>query len=429
MRISLRRRLPAAAAATAVAVGAAALAVLAPGADASAATGCQVAYRVNQWTGGFVAYVDVTAGTSAVHGWTVTWTYQAGQQITSSWSAQVSQAGTAVTANSMSYNGELAPGATTEFGVQGTSGTSNPTPTDLAVTGSGCAATPGPSSASPTPSRTSASPSPTPSRTSASLSPTPSRTSASPSPTPSRTAPPTSAPPTNPPGGCGSAVLCDGFESQAAGSPSGDWAASARDCTGAGTATIDTTTARSGGKSLRINGASGYCNHIFVGPTRSLTTVGPVWYARFYLRHTTALPASHVTFVAMRDAADGGNDLRMGGQNGALQWNRQSDDATLPEQSPTGVALSIPVPVNTWTCVEFMVNGTSGTMQTWVNGGDVAGLHEDGTPTQDVDRQWLSRANWRPQLSDFRLGWESYGDGADTLWFDDVALGASRIGC
>ena len=178
-----------------------------------------------------------------------------------------------------------------------------------------------------------------------------------------------------------------------------------------------------------MTGAAGYCNHVFVASTRNLGGIGSVWYARFYVRHTTALPTAHVTFAAMRDANDGNNDLRMGGQNGALQWNRQSDDATLPAQSPAGVAMSVPLATNQWTCVEFMVNGSAGSMDTWVNGAQVTGLHEDGTPTQDVDAQWLSRSNWRPSLADFRLGWESYGEGADTLWFDDVALGASRVGC
>jgi hypothetical protein len=50
-------------------------------------------------------------------------------------------------------------------------------------------------------------------------------------------------------------------------------------------------------------------------------------------------------------------------------------------------------------------------------------------PTKDIDSQWLNRANWRPSLTDLRLGWESYGDGADTLWFDDVAVGSTRVGC
>jgi hypothetical protein len=32
-------------------------------------------------------------------------------------------------------------------------------------------------------------------------------------------------------------------------------------------------------------------------------------------------------------------------------------------------------------------------------------------------------------LTDLRLGWESYGEGADTLWYDDVAVGGARNGC
>ncbi len=187
--------------------------------------------------------------------------------------------------------------------------------------------------------------------------------------------------------------------------------------------------ARSGSRSIRVDGAAGYCNHVFVGTTSGLAGLGTTRSARFYVRHTTALPAAHVTFLAMNDAADGNRDLRMGGQNSVLQWNRESDDATLPEQSPAGVALSVALPTGQWTCVEFTVDGASGTMRTWVNGTEVAGLREDGVPTQNIDSQWLNRAGWRPSLTDLRLGWESYGVGSDTLWFDDVAVGASRIGC
>ncbi|MEU8007087.1 hypothetical protein AB0B66_38495 [Catellatospora sp. NPDC049111] len=125
----------------------------------------------------------------------------------------------------------------------------------------------------------------------------------------------------------------------------------------------------------------------------------------------------------------GNRDLRVGGQNAALQWNRQSDDATLPEQSPAGVAHSRPLPVDRWVCVEIRVDGPAGQVQTWTDGSEVAGLRADGVPTADVDRQWLSRAGWRPALTDLRLGWESYGEGADRLWFDDIAWGSSRIGC
>jgi hypothetical protein len=223
-------------------------------------------------------------------------------------------------------------------------------------------------------------------------------------------------------------AVCDGFESQTGTTPAGNWAVTYPDCSGAGTATIDKTVAHSGATSLRINGAEGYCNHVFVRSTQILATTSNVWYVRYWVRHTTALPAAHVAAVAMADANDSGKDLRFGGQNGALQFNRASDDATLPEQSPAGVALSAPLPVNTWNCVEFKVDGRDGTMQTWLNGTSVPGLLEDGVPTHDIDSQWLNRT-WRPALTDLKLGWESYGSGADTLWYDDVAVSAMRNGC
>jgi hypothetical protein len=46
----------------------------------------------------------------------------------------------------------------------------------------------------------------------------------------------------------------------------------------------------------------------------------------------------------------------------------------------------------------------------------------------DVRRAVADRT-WRPSLTAPRLGWESYAGGTDTLWFDDIAIGPSRIGC
>jgi hypothetical protein len=375
----------------AIVVAGGAVVALAPAADAAPA--CQVTYQGNPWPGGFTANVRITAGAQAINGWTLTWTYAGDQRVTSGWNATVSQSGQTVTATNLAWNGGLAPGGSTEFGVQGTWSSANPTPTAFTLNGVSCNE-PGPGPSSP----------------SGSVSPSASGSS-------------------DPGSGCGSAALCDGFENQSGGVPSGGWSVVYPNCSGTGTATIDTSVARSGGRSVRVDGGAGYCNHVFVRSTVDVSAVGPVWYGRFYVRHTTALPATHVTFAAMRDAADSGKDLRIGGQNGALQWNRESDDATLPEQSPTGVSLSRPLPTGSWTCVEYRVDGTAGHLQTWIDGTLVTGLVVDGVATRDIDSQWLNRANWRPNLTDLRLGWEGYGSDADTLWFDDVAMGAARIGC
>jgi hypothetical protein len=74
------------------------------------------------------------------------------------------------------------------------------------------------------------------------------------------------------------------------------------------------------------------------------------------------------------------------------------------------------------------VDQAAGTIDTWVDGREVPGLVEDGTPVPDVSTQWLAPP-WKPALSDLRLGWESYAGQAMTLWFDDVALASQRIGC
>ncbi|WFE34639.1 cellulose-binding domain-containing protein [Micromonospora sp. WMMD975] len=405
----------AAAAALAAAVAATGTALLAG--PAAAAQGCRVDYTNNQWPGGFTANIKVSPGDTAVSSWTVTWTYGGDQRVTNGWNATVSQSGTTVTARNVSYNGSIPAGGSTEFGVQGTFASGGGAPTGFTLNGvpcNGAEPTGGPTTMNPT---------------------TPPPTTAPPTTAPPTTAPPTTAPPTTdppttapPPVGCAGAVLCDGFENQTGSTPSGDWSVVNPDCSGAGTATIDTTTTHSGSRAVRINGAAGYCNHVFIRATKNLGSVGSVRYARIWVRHTTAQPTDHTTMLAMTDAADGNKDLRMGGQNGAMQWNRASDDATLPEQSPAGVAQSLPLPTNRWACLEFMVDGSAGQLRTWLDGSAVAGLTADGAPTHDIDGQWYNRT-WRPQLTDLKLGWESYGGGSDTLWYDDVAVGSSRIGC
>ncbi|HJP76427.1 MAG TPA: hypothetical protein VJ914_19320 [Pseudonocardiaceae bacterium] len=223
--------------------------------------------------------------------------------------------------------------------------------------------------------------------------------------------------------GATSIVFSDGFESQ-----TGRWQISAPNCSGTGTATVDDTVAHTGSASLRISGGAGYCNHVFADDLTDMRAASPTWFVRFWINHTTPLPTGHVTFLAMNNAADNNTALRLGAQNGALMWNRQSDDATLPDESPAGVADSFVLPTNRWTCVEFGVDG-SGDLDTWVNGTAVPGLTENGVAAPGITDQWLARGNWRPNLTDLGLGWESYADQTDTLWFDDVALGTSRIGC
>ncbi|KAA2252209.1 endo-1,4-beta-xylanase [Solihabitans fulvus] len=97
---------------------------------------CAATYQiVNQWPGGFQGEAQITAGSSAINGWTVTWTFADGQRITSSWNASVTADGAAVTAKNAGYNGTVAAGASTTFGFLATWNGANSAPSPA------CAAT------------------------------------------------------------------------------------------------------------------------------------------------------------------------------------------------------------------------------------------------------------------------------------------------
>jgi predicted carbohydrate-binding protein with CBM5 and CBM33 domain len=92
--------------------------------------GCTATYsKTSEWSGGFGATVAVTAGSSAIGGWTVRWTWPNGQSITNSWNATITSSGSAVTATNASYNGRLNAGQSTSFGFNGAWNGANTAPT------------------------------------------------------------------------------------------------------------------------------------------------------------------------------------------------------------------------------------------------------------------------------------------------------------
>jgi endoglucanase len=97
-----------------VAAGAAALGLAAVAAPpAAASTSCSAAYSVQtDWGSGFTAQLAVTNnGTSAITGWTVTYSYSGNQTLQSGWSGNWTQSGENVTVTNASWNGSLAAGA------------------------------------------------------------------------------------------------------------------------------------------------------------------------------------------------------------------------------------------------------------------------------------------------------------------------------
>lgn len=237
---------------------------------------------------------------------------------------------------------------------------------------------------------------------------------------------------TGAPVGCADLPLCEDFESAAADGPPDPslWTVSSPNCSGTGTLQVSDEQAHGGAHSLKITGGGGYCDHVFIAHTAAIAGLGPQVYGRFHVRLDAALGDGHVTFMTLRDSADGGGkDLRMGGQSKILMWNRESDDATLPSLSPAGIAQSLAIAPQQWTCVEFMIDQDAALLTTWVDGAEVPGLVVDAAPTPDLDQQWHNKPDWKPVLEDIKFGWESYAGQTMNLHFDDIALAAARIGC
>jgi chitin-binding protein len=92
--------------------------------------GCTATYTKNtEWNNGFNATITVRAGSAAITGWNVRWTWPNGQAITSSWNAVIRPEGSGVSASNESYNGRLSAGANTTFGFNGSWSGTNTAPT------------------------------------------------------------------------------------------------------------------------------------------------------------------------------------------------------------------------------------------------------------------------------------------------------------
>lgn len=101
---------------------------------------CTMTYRItNQWSGGFQADVALTnTGTTAWSGWSLSWPFTDGQQITQAWNADATQSGTTVTAKNLTWNANVAAGSSVSFGFTGSWTGANAKPTTFKLGDQAC---------------------------------------------------------------------------------------------------------------------------------------------------------------------------------------------------------------------------------------------------------------------------------------------------
>jgi len=106
--------------------------------QASAATGCKVAYQVtNEWQGGYIASLDVTNLGDPISGWQLTWSFSGGQTVTQLWNGTLHQTGAQVSVDNVNYNASLGTGTSAGIGFV-VNGATSPAPTGFALNGTAC---------------------------------------------------------------------------------------------------------------------------------------------------------------------------------------------------------------------------------------------------------------------------------------------------
>jgi endoglucanase len=111
--------------------------------DASAAFACKVDYSANDWGAGFGATVTIgNVGTSAVNGWSLTYSYTGDQTLQQGWNGVWSQSGKRITVTNTSWNGAIPANGSVSAGANFSYSGSNAKPTDFAVNGVACTGVP-----------------------------------------------------------------------------------------------------------------------------------------------------------------------------------------------------------------------------------------------------------------------------------------------
>jgi hypothetical protein len=246
-------------------------------------------------------------------------------------------------------------------------------------------------------------------------------------------------------GGCAGLSLCDNFDSQASGSPPDAtlWTLiGGKTCSGQGTPwpfTVDSTQSHSPPNSMKVSGGDS-CGPLMLNTSAFTQLTGNDVYGRFYMRLSdTAMTFDHAFFMALGltsgtfNTSNQGDYLQLasegaGNATNVFMW-QTSDGNILPDKNTTGGATSTYPQANTWTCVEFHTSQT-GTLETWVDGNAVPGLtYIPGTTTKmsSVNDQWTAPSPFKPTSIGF--GWTVFSGENLTVWFDDIAVGPTRIGC
>jgi hypothetical protein len=145
---------------------------------------------------------------------------------------------------------------------------------------------------------------------------------------------------------------------------------------------------------------------------------------RFWIRVSNEFTSGHSTFVeAGPDNTNNETEIRVGFHVNQLEVNRMPGDA---EQLSNGGNYNDPnsgihFAINTWYCLEVLFDGSHDELRVWFGDNEVPELHVTDWNRGDT--------GWSPKYEAIRFGYEKYSGPSMQVWYDDIAIGTSRIGC
>lgn len=223
-------------------------------------------------------------------------------------------------------------------------------------------------------------------------------------------------------------IFCDDFEGYAAGpAKSTKWTtvtASAND-----TLTVDATHAR-GAKALHVHVTQ---NEFGYAKLASFAPPGNGFFGRLYVwaaAFPTAPDYAHFTMVETAGAGTAGVVRPIGGQydpqGKSADWGVGSDQG--PTGDWTNWRPSAPAQGGKWLCLEWEMRAADNVINVWVDGVAKTDLTVSTKVHGGANVDFVF-----PKWSSLWFGWWLYQASPTPnqfdLWYDDVALGVTRIGC
>lgn len=216
-------------------------------------------------------------------------------------------------------------------------------------------------------------------------------------------------------GGCGTAKVCDDFESYSTPTNLSPWTTSVS----GGSVMIDGTHVYSGKQAVLIHADAGANKKAQINRMGApLFPANPNLFWGRMMVYMSALPASSVHYDNVQGDGTGTGQYRIGGMGGILLNYEPHDcyDHIMPM-----------LPQNKWSCWQWLYDGTKNTIEFYVDGKLQAQVMSTSQGCVDgTNSVWAA-----PTFNAVHLGWVNYQAttaGVD-LWLDDVALGPDQIAC